>query len=133
MSSAVFVVLNKEEPGFDSQVNGKTVARHYESLENLAKKLGVAALSDFESMDPAEAMDFMEDEGVDTSGMDVPAEQWFKPADGLKAIRALIEHLEGKGKRTKGAKEVVEDLRGFEEVLAASQKKKLKFHFQWDF
>ena len=40
MSVAFFIVLDKEEPGFDTFVNGKALA-YFDGLESLTKELGV--------------------------------------------------------------------------------------------
>lgn len=140
MGAALFIVLNKKKPGFDCHVNGKVVARHYQKLEKLAAKLEIEALSKFESIDSQEEADFLLGEGfseeeiaemLSKRGGSTGAD-WHGPKEGLIVVRALIDHLDGKGKRTKNAADIVEDLRAFEEVLDNAGKRRMKFHLQWD-
>ena len=49
MSVAYYIVLDKEEPGFDTFVNGKALA-HEKRLESLCKKLGLKTFEDFLTM-----------------------------------------------------------------------------------
>jgi len=130
---ALFVVVNAEDPGFDVGVNGKTVARHHPRLGGLAAELGVEPLERFVSMDPAELADLVE--GVseaEAAGVLGGEAEWHDPARGLASLRALLAHLEGAGRETPHAAELVEDLRGFVEVLEGAEQTGLAFHLQWD-
>lgn len=141
MGAALFIVLSKDDPGFDQHVNGKTVAKHYEKLEKLAKRLEVDPLSGFESIDSEEEVSFLRAEGFTAEEIEEmfasrgrpTGPDWHGARAGLSVVRTLIAHLTGKGKRTKGAAEIVEDLQGFERVLESARKRRLKFHLQWDF
>lgn len=134
MGVALFVVLKGPGPEFDAHVNGKTVARNYEALEALAVELGVDPLEEFVSMDPAELADLVEElSEADAAGVLGGAEpQWRDPARGLASVNALLAHLVGAGSATPHAAELVEDLRGFADVLQRAQQAGLAFHLQWD-
>ena len=47
----MYIVVEGEDPGFDTFVNGRALARHEDSLEKLAMSLGVRPLIDFFSAD----------------------------------------------------------------------------------
>jgi hypothetical protein len=52
MSAAFFIVLDKENPGFDTMVNGKFLAQDAKQLEKVAKSLGIRPLEDYVSYSP---------------------------------------------------------------------------------
>ena len=51
MAASLYIVVEGEDPGFDIFVNGQAVARNEDSLERLAKRLGVKPLLEFFSAD----------------------------------------------------------------------------------
>ena len=44
MAASMYIVVEGEDPGFDTYVNGRALARHEDSLEKLAISLGVRPL-----------------------------------------------------------------------------------------
>ena len=91
MSTALFIVLEKDIPGFDAAVNGKPLSRASKGLDRIAGKLGVRPLMEFCSMDLGEAADLLADLGGEEA--DIPPEQWFDPEEGLRTVEALLTHL----------------------------------------
>ena len=72
MSAAHFIVLEREIEGLVSAMDGKSLSNEIESLDAAARELGVRPLSKFFSADPEEAAEFMEGEGIDTAGIELP-------------------------------------------------------------
>jgi hypothetical protein len=134
MSVALYVVTEKGLPGFDaSSVCGKALETAQNQLDALAKQLGLTPLTDFISVDPEEAADFLEGEGIDD--VIIPAEQWYDADDGLKTVQGLLAALREEPGRLKKVKteRVVEDLDAIEKMLLAARKLRVRFHLAVDF
>ena len=52
MSAAFFIVLDRENPGFDLIVNGKFLAQDAKHLKKVAESLGIWSLEEFVSCLP---------------------------------------------------------------------------------
>jgi len=65
MGAAYFIVLERKIDGVDSGMDGKSLSRDMETLDDAARQLGVRPLSEFFSADPTQLAEFMEGEGVD--------------------------------------------------------------------
>ena len=72
MSTAYFIVLEREIKGLDTAMDGKSLSHEIESLDAVARELGVRPLSEFFSADPEQAADFMQAEGIDAAGTELP-------------------------------------------------------------
>ena len=134
MSSAIFIVLDKVEPGLDAFVNGKTLARHFEALEALAEQLGVRPLSDFVRIDFDEVAAVLEDETLDRSfpPQECPdAADLYDPEEGLTSVRALLGYL--REEPTEEAQGICMDLMEFEEVLKRAAAVSATFCLNWDY
>ena len=127
MGTAYFIVLEREIDGVDTRMDGKSLARHVEALDQAARDLGVRPLSDFFSADPTQLAEIMESEGVDSEDFAPPALQQFSAEDGLGSIRALVSHA------VAGADGVALDLGDCERVLAAAAQHGVGWHFDVDF
>jgi hypothetical protein len=95
MAASLYIVIEGEDPGFDTFVNGRILARHEDALEQLSHQLQTAHLLDFFSAD-ADSMALLEQEGykLPTPASSLPPTQWFSSDDGLIAVSALHEYLE---------------------------------------
>ncbi len=124
---ALYIVLENKNPGFDPVVNGKAVSRSEDLLAGMAVRLGVRPLMEFFSVDPDEAGEFLESEGL--SDVQVPVEQWFSPEDGLRTVQALLREVENVSE----LEPAKADLREFEGVLSEAQRKGIKWHLAVDF
>ena len=64
MSAALVIILDNDNPGFDTMVHGKFLSQDSENLERIASSLGIRPLEDYVSYSPEEARAMMEDLGT---------------------------------------------------------------------
>ena len=134
MSTALFVVLDREIPGFDPFVNGKFIAEESDVLDRIATRLGVTPLMDFFSASPDEMSDFLDGEGLaEIAEMKLERESWFDPEDGLRTMKALLGSLAEKSAEVEKLQGVISDLRQFEQVLLRAKSNGAKWHLGVDF
>jgi hypothetical protein len=107
-------------------MDGKSLSRQIESLDDAARELGVRPLSEFFSADPEQMAEFMESEGIDVAGGELPPLQQFSSEDGLATVRALVAHA---ATRTDG---VAQDLRECERILSAAAQHGVGWNFEID-
>lgn len=131
MSSALYIVLDREVPGLDTFMNGKALAAAEEVVTAQCERLGVRDLWSFYSVDPldvADPLDDLDDFGeVDNHEMGSATESWFPPTDGLATIRALREALRGKA-----VSAVLEDLGDMERILAEAERAGARWYLAVD-
>jgi len=51
LGAAYFIVLERQIDGLDTGMDGKSLSRHIESLDDAAREMGVRPLSEFVSID----------------------------------------------------------------------------------
>ena len=79
-----YIVLEKDIPSLDVYVNGNALSGNSDSLEKLAKKIGVTSLLSFFSVSPEEVNSLLQGgETTESLGIKVPAKKWFSAKDGL--------------------------------------------------
>ncbi len=130
MAASMYIVVEGEDPGFDIFVNGRSVARHEEALERLARELGVLPLIEFFSADE-NSMSLLIEEGAGNPDLlrRLPPPQWFAPADGLATVEALLgairrdPHVVGSG-----GEEVLPELTEYARVLRKAAERRLRWH-----
>jgi hypothetical protein len=130
MSSALYIVLDREVPGLDTFMNGKALAAAEEVVTAHCEQLGVRDLWSFYSVDPLEVADPLDD--VDDFGdLESPSaaatEAWFPVTDGLATVRALRDALPG---QTVNA--VLEDLDEMERILAEAERAGARWYLAVD-
>ncbi len=134
MGVALYVALEKEVPGFDaSSVCGKSLAGAQEELDAIARREGLAPLESFLSVAPEDVRAFLEGEGETPEGLELPAEEWFSPAEGLKTVRGLLHRLGEEPSAVRRARAVRDDLEAVEQVLVAANEHGVRFHLAIDF
>ena len=126
MGAAYFIVLERKIDGLDTSMDGKSLSRHIESLDEAARRLGVRPLSEFFSVDPKQAADFMEGEGMHVGDLELPPLQQFTAEDGLATVRALSAHSAAQ------ADGVAQDLSACERILSAAAMDGVGWHFEVD-
>src|ERR1700758_2330627 len=87
MAASMYIVVQGEDPGFDTFVNGRSLARHEDALERLALRLGVRPLIEFFSADE-NSMSLLLEEGAGNLELigRLPPPQWYSAEDGLKTV-----------------------------------------------
>ena|SRR5580704_1530562 len=125
MGAAYFIVLERDIDGFDASMCGKNLSRQIDSLDEAARKLSVRPLSEFVSIDPGQAAEFMEDEGMDTAEIKLPPLKQYSAQEGLATVRALITTAE--------AQPAIEDLKECERILSVAAAHSVGWHFEVDF
>jgi len=123
---AYFIVLENKIDGLDTLTDGEGMSRHMESLDEAARQLGVRPLAEFFSIDPEQAAEFMEGEGMDAGEVKLPALEQFSAEDGLATVRALLPHPAAQ------ADDVATDLRECERILGVAAKHGVRWHFEVD-
>ena len=126
MGVAFYVVLERKIDGLDSGMDGKSLARHIESLDLAARELGVRPLSEFLSGDPEELTEFMEGEGIAGSDGELAPLEQFSAEEGLATVRALASHAAAR------AEGVARDLHECERILSAATQHGVGWHFEID-
>ena len=125
MGAAYFIVLERKIDGLDAMIDGKMLARTAEVLDAIAPQLGVRPFSEFISIDPAQAADFMRGEGVAVGNMELPALQQFPAEDGLATVKALLSRPE--------AHPAIQDLRDCDRILSLAARHGVGWHLEVDF
>jgi hypothetical protein len=127
MGASLNVVFNKKTPPYGLLSDDhNALGNGLERLDKLLAKVGLPTLGEFVSGDPAE-WENMDDEDPEARAM--PPEQWFRPADGLAAVRAAIELLRQRPKAISWSAVAIEELQQVEAELAAADARKTRFHF----
>lgn len=135
MSLAYFIVLDNQEPGFDTFVNGKDFA-HCETLEEITQKLGIADIYSYVDGD-AEALfgeggDEYDEDEENWPPFDPSKYVWFDPAEGISYFGTLKAYFENDGATTPNAEGISEDLGEFISVLEQAAAIGAKWHLQID-
>jgi hypothetical protein len=121
MGAAYFIVLERKIDGLDTMLDGKLLARTAEDLDALAPQLGVRPISEFISVNPKQAFEFMDG---DIGDIELPPLQQFSAHDGLATVRALLSRPE--------AKPAIQDLRDCERILIAAAQQGVGWHLEID-
>ncbi len=126
----MYIVVEGEDPGFDTFVNGRSLARHEDALEKLALRLAVRPLIEFFSADE-NSMSLLIEEGAGNQELlrRLPSPQWYSATDGLKTVQALLQTLQNDPQQlgTEG-KQVLSELREYSEVLEKARDRRMRWH-----
>jgi hypothetical protein len=127
VSTAFYIVLEREIPGFDPFVNGKALARAQSLLDVLAQKTGAPRLMDFFSASPAGLAEFAERHAVAIEGN--ADEQWFSADDGLASVRSIRDAAKAEGGHD--WEKIVSDLEAFERILQRAKEAACAGTWRW--
>src|ERR1041384_331295 len=133
MGIAYFIVLERPVAGLDISMDGKSLAKEVADLDWTAKETGVRPLSEFVSVKPHMAREFLEGEGVSTSDIPLREPQQFSAEDGLKSVRMLFREIQAWVPGAKDTTGVLADLRECERILEVAAKQGVRWHFEVDF
>ena len=133
MSVALYIVLEKQIPGFDHRVDGKALGHAGELLDALAEKAGIKPLMKFFSASPAEISEFADGHGVQRQnyGARFPSEQWFAAEEGLMSIRGLRDAA--RNEKIENLERILVDLDEFERVLTMAKHNEVAWHLAVDY
>ncbi|MGI4756296.1 MAG: hypothetical protein ACRYGF_05530, partial [Janthinobacterium lividum] len=130
MAVSMYIVVEGEDPGFDTFVNGRALARNEDALERMAIRLGVRPLIDFFSADE-NSMSLLIEEGAGDPGLlqKLPPPQWFEGMQGLASVRPLLQCLcEDPAQLGSDGEALREELREYERVLQKTADRGLRWH-----
>ena len=137
MSGSFLITSDKPDLEYDLQgFMGRAMSRAEKALDKIAKKLKVTALNDFVSLDEGDQelmREMIEEGGGDASEIEITPPAWFDPADGLKTVRALRDHLINDPKAVGKSAEIVAELTELETTLTLIATKKGRFRFFIDY
>ena len=136
MSAAFFIVLDREDPGFDTMVNGKFLSQDAGRLRKIARSLKIPAIEDFVSYSPEEARAMMEDLGSDPSeieGAELPEDKWYAAQEGLDWVSKMREHIRATPSSVRNSKGVLADLEEYREVFEQAKAIGARWKLQVDF
>jgi hypothetical protein len=126
----MYIVVEGDDPGFDTFVNGRALARHEDALEQLAFQNEVLPLIEFFSAD-RNSMSLLVEEGAGNVDLlrRLPPPQWYSAEDGLKTVRTLLQALAADphaiGDETD---DVLSELLEYAEVLEKTMCRKMRWH-----
>lgn len=123
MGSAYYIVLEKEIDGLNTSMDGKSLARYIDSLDEAAKKLGVCPLSNYISTPPEEIAELLGEEVEENKPWSL---KQFPAQEGLATIKALLAHT------PVHADHMAIDLRECERILTVAARHGVGWHFQID-
>jgi hypothetical protein len=130
VSVAYFIVLDNEDPEFDTCVNGKSLAKEASRLDPICKKLAIPTFDDFLSASAEDLSDML---GEDIQLPEDEEEKWFSPEEGISFVNALTEHIKANPKDVKDAEGVLSDLAEYAEVLEKTKSAGAKWRLSLDF
>ena len=132
MPQVMIVTLEKELPeawaAYSKTKSGKALSRETDRIDGAARRRSVTALTALLSENPAVLAAQMQAEGFDPTKMRLPAEQWFAATDGLKTVRALIEHVTANLNDFKLPNPILKDLKAIEALLVSAETAGVRFH-----
>jgi hypothetical protein len=133
MALAFTITLEKEladaQAAYTKAKSGRALARESDRLDNSAKSRGVTPLTSLLSESQATLIAQMKAEGFDPSKMRLPPEHWFAASEGLKTVRALVEHVTTNLNNYKQPNPILRDLKSAEALLIAAESAHVQFHF----
>ncbi len=121
MSTAYFVVLDTDDPGFDTFVDGKVLTKRLSEVNKLALRLGLKVFEDYAFQDLSEF-----------GGPDMEP-VWFDAQEGIRWASMIAKELNQEGNAIKDAEAVIGDLEDFLRVFREADQQGLKWHLELDF
>ncbi len=90
----MYIVVEGDDPGYNTFVNGRFLARHEDALEKLSLDLGVRPMIEFFSADE-NSMALLIEEGAGSPELmrRLPPPQWYAADQGLLTVRTLRDSL----------------------------------------
>jgi hypothetical protein len=130
MAASMYIVVEGDDPGFDTFVNGRALARNEDALERLAIRLGVRPLIDFFSADE-NSMSLLIEEGAGNPDLlnKLPPPQWFQGSEGLASVSSMLAALaEDPSQLGSEGELILEELEEYETVLRKTADRCVRWH-----
>lgn len=121
MSTAYFIVLDSEEPGFDPFVDGKMLTKQLCAVNKVARSLGLKQFEDYAFQDLS-----------DLGGPKLELE-WFDAAEGKSWATRILQYIRENPETVKDVNAVAADLADYVSVFEEAEKRGLKWHLELDF
>jgi hypothetical protein len=134
MSVAFYIVLDHQNTGFDTFVNGKALA-HCDELEAILKKL---ALKDIYGYVEDDIGEFLDDEIGDDEDfreemmVDCSKYQWFTAREGITYFSKIKSYLQRHTLDVENADYIISDLDEYIELLNKAASIGAKWHLRMD-
>lgn len=130
MAASMYIVVEGDDPGYNIYVNGRVLARYESAVEKLALDLGVKPLLEFFSADENSMALLIEEGGGNPDLLKkLPPPQWYRAADGLATLNALVAALDADPHQfgSEGP-ELLGELREYQAVLQKTAERDLRWH-----
>ena len=128
MSVAFYIVLDNEEPGFETVVNGKALALESKKLDAISQSLGVPTFEDFISMSADDIADMLGDD-IDILEQDI---KWFTADEGIVFIKTMADHIRANPMVVKNPKAILYDLEEYAEIFEKAKGIGARWHLNLD-
>lgn len=128
MSHGWRVVLQQEVAGAEADAGGKALLYYHRQIDELADQLELIAPSRFFSRSPGDIAEYLRSQGFERSLDELPEEEWFDPADGLRSIRGLLEALRSTPAAAPEPQRIIADLEEIERALVLAEEQGVRFH-----
>ena len=126
MGVAYFIALDKEDPGFETFVNGKAIARASDEIRSITEKLGVKSIDELTSFgDLVDEFDLTDD---------IPEMEtvWFDPQYGIDWVKAVTQYVASNRSTLKEPDGVIEELDEYRQIFQKAKAIGAKWHFELD-
>ncbi|MFZ6756729.1 hypothetical protein ACO0K9_05870 [Undibacterium sp. Ji50W] len=131
MSVAYYIVLDNDEPGFDSFVNGKAIAHAIEELDTLCEQADLPRLESFMGQSAEDMADMLGEE-IDLPEDDAAPLVWHTADAGIAYIEAVIYAIDNMQHGLQASDEVLEDLEEYRRVLEQAKEVDAKWYLALD-
>jgi len=126
MGVAYYIVLDNENPGFETLVNGKAVARARDAIYAITEKLGLKGIDDLTSFGDLDDEFELPEEYRETQT------PWFEPQEGITWVSAIRESIAANPSAVAEGERVLSDLAEYEALLKRAAEIGAKWHFAMD-
>jgi len=144
MGAAYYVVVNTDDPDFDTTVDGKALSRNATKIDAVATSLGFKPLDGYFSISPNDARLEMagllgiEDENDlpsenEAALKEMPPEEWYDASHGLDYANKVADFIRNHPDSVKELDAVLRDLDTMADVMASAMEHGLKWHLLVDY
>jgi hypothetical protein len=144
MGAAYDIVVNSDDPGFDTSIDGKALSRNSAKIDVIATSLGFKSLNEYFSTSPEDArlemagMLGIEDENDlppenEAAIKKMPPEEWYDAGHGADYAGKIAEHIRNDATTVAEPEAVLFDLESMSTVMAHCKERGLQWHLFVDY